>query len=153
MKNPLRYTTNKQRIIVAAIVGPIAGIIIGIIYNYISNIFTYKLNFRFEFSIVFIFLGYLLGMTIQKLGRGVTKEYSIIAGVSAVIMIVVADWFSFYEVFGFFNFIQFALTVYIQPLFELSITDLYGALNLFLTYLFRYWAITTAIKYSRITNY
>lgn len=100
-------TSKKERLIKAGIFGFIAAIVLGFLYGYL----VVNLNIRFEFSIFFVLLGYGIGYTVSHFGRGVTKEFSILAAILAIICILVAD-----------------LTLIIQsfnhpPFFSMSIMD------------------------------
>ena len=82
--NSFKLNSN-QRFLNALLYGIPTALGLGIAYGYISRILP------ITFSIVYVGIGYLIGMVIQKFGRGVQVKFSILGAVLAGIAFVLSD--------------------------------------------------------------
>ena len=92
---------------------------------------------------VYIFLGYLIGEMLQKLGHGVTMKYSVLGAVLAIICIVTGD---FVSVFG--NQVWAALGS--VSAWRMLAMMRFGSLWAILGLVFRVLTVVTAYRTSRI---
>lgn len=134
-----RAVTRQERFQKALIYGILATILITIIYG----LFTRFLHI--EFSIVYLFVGYSIGAIIQKYGRGVQIQFSILAACLAAFCFIFGDmiaWFGF-EVLLAPTFWPFAIQVILANYFNLGINSL-------LSLLFRVGGVYLAYSNARI---
>lgn len=80
--------SSKQRFTRAILVGIPTALGLAVLYGIIGNAVP------FEFSIVFLGIGWLIGIAIQKYGRGVQPKFSILAAVLAAFCFILADLIS-----------------------------------------------------------
>ncbi len=143
-------TSKKERLIKASLIGLIAAILLGFLFSFV----TYHLNMRFQFSIFYALLGYAIGIIVQKIGRGITKEFAYLAAVLTIISLLTADITTILLPFGFkyfsFSMISFVLRhQYLETIFNLFRgIDVWNN-GMFL--IFRVVAVVMAINYSRPT--
>ena len=127
---------SNQRFLNALLYGIPTALGLGIAYGYISRILP------ITFSIVYVGIGYLIGMVIQKFGRGVQVKFSILGAVLAGIAFVLSD------VVRYFGLSLNPIILY-QAI--LIITQVYlGSINGLINLLFFAWGIVTAYNKSRI---
>lgn len=125
-----------QRFLNALLYGIPTALGLGIAYGYISRILP------ITFSIVYVGIGYLIGMVIQKFGRGVQVKFSILGAVLAGIAFVLSDVVRYFGL---------SLNPIILYQAVLIITQVYlGSINGLINLLFFAWGIVTAYNKSRI---
>lgn len=133
--NSFKLNSN-QRFLNALLYGIPTALGLGIAYGYISRILP------ITFSIVYVGIGYLIGMVIQKFGRGVQVKFSILGAVLAGVAFVLSD------VVRYFGLSLNPIILY-QAI--LIITQVYlGSINGLINLLFFAWGIVTAYNKSRI---
>ena len=133
--NSFKLNSN-QRFLNALLYGIPTALSLGIAYGYISRILP------ITFSIVYVGIGYLIGMVIQKFGRGVQVKFSILGAVLAGVAFVLSD------VVRYFGLSLNPIILY-QAI--LIITQVYlGSINGLINLLFFAWGIVTAYNKSRI---
>ena len=133
--NSFKLNSN-QRFLNALLYGIPTALGLGIAYGYISRILP------ITFSIVYVGIGYLIGMVIQKFGRGVQVKFSILGAVLAGTAFVLSD------VVRYFGLSLNPIILY-QAI--LIITQVYlGSINGLINLLFFAWGIVTAYNKSRI---
>ena len=133
--NSFKLNSN-QRFLNALLYGIPTALGLGIAYGYISRILP------ITFSIVYVGIGYLIGMVIQKFGRGVQVKFSILGAVLAGIAFVLSD------VVRYFGLRLNPIILYQAVLI---ITQVYlGSINGLINLLFFAWGIVTAYNKSRI---
>ena len=133
--NSFKLNSN-QRFLNALLYGIPTALGLGIAYGYISRILP------ITFSIVYVGIGYLIGMVIQKFGRGVQVKFSILGAVLAGIAFVLSD------VVRYFGLSLNPIILYHAILI---ITQVYlGSINGLINLLFFAWGIVTAYNKSRI---
>ena len=133
--NSFKLNSN-QRFLNALLYGIPTALGLGIAYGYISRILP------ITFSIAYVGIGYLIGMVIQKFGRGVQVKFSILGAVLAGIAFVLSD------VVRYFGLSLNPIILY-QAI--LIITQVYlGSINGLINLLFFAWGIVTAYNKSRI---
>ena len=114
--------TRNQRFLRALFFGTLASIGLCIAYGLISSLLS------IEFSYAFVGIGYLIGMTIQKMGRGVQVKFSVLAAVLAVLTFV------------------FGLKTWINLMMNFSTGGVSGLISL----LFRGFGVIAAYQSARI---
>lgn len=87
-----RAVTRQERFMNALVVGIGATVAITFIYGLLASIL------RVEFSVVYLAIGYAIGYVIQKYGRGVQIQFSILAAVLAALCFLFGDMIA---MFGF----------------------------------------------------
>jgi len=133
--NSFKLNSN-QRFLNALLYGIPTALGLGIVYGYISRILP------ITFSIVYVGIGYLIGMVIQKYGRGVQVKFSILGAVLAGIAFVLSDVVRYFGL---------SLNPIILYQAVLIITQVYlGSINGLINLLFFAWGIVTAYNKSRI---
>ena len=133
--NSFKLNSN-QRFLNALLYGIPTALGLGIAYGYISRILP------ITFSIVYVGIGYLIGMVIQKFGRGVQVKFSILGAVLAGIAFVLSDVVRYFGL---------GLNPIILYQAVLIITQVYlGSINGLINLLFFAWGIVTAYNKSRI---
>lgn len=119
--------------------GSITSIVLAIIYGLISS------KLAIEFSMAFIGIGYLIGSSIKKYGRGVKIEFSILGAVLTALCIIIADLIAF---FGFESLFNFSFLSYVFPIYLKMMLS--TNINSILSLLFRAIGIYAGYQYSRI---
>jgi hypothetical protein len=133
--NSFKLNSN-QRFLNALLYGIPTALGLGIAYGYISRILP------ITFSIVYVGIGYLIGMVIQKFGRGVQVKFSFLGAVLAGIAFVLSDVVRYFGL---------SLNPIILYQAVLIITQVYlGSINGLINLLFFAWGIVTAYNKSRI---
>lgn len=133
--NSFKLNSN-QRFLNALLYGIPTALGLGIAYGYISRILP------INFSIIYVGIGYLIGMVIQKFGRGVQVKFSILGAVLAGISFVLSD------VIRYFG-LSLNPIIFYQAL--LIFTQVYlGSINGLINLLFFAWGIVTAYNKARI---
>lgn len=111
--------TRNERFQNACIVGILVTIGLTLAYGLISSILF------LELEILYIAIGYLIGMSIQKAGRGVQVRFSILGAICAFVCFFIGDMIA---IFGFeiliapqywFEAIQVLLSVWLE-VFDIS---------------------------------
>lgn len=131
--------TKHERFIRGCIAGILSSLVLAVLYGIISS---YLL---ITFEIFYVAIGYGIGYSIQKFGRGIQLRFSILGAVCAGCCFILADMisiggFAIFTNFGFFiTVFRFILT----SLFSTSINSLLGLL-------FRAAGIMAAYQTSRI---
>ncbi|MGB4985626.1 MAG: hypothetical protein WBO70_07625 [Erysipelotrichaceae bacterium] len=74
--------------IIAGLVATIISVIAYVLFN--------KLIGRWEFQIAFLAIGYFIGTTIMKYGKGVQPKFAILAASLTALAIILGDLFSIY---------------------------------------------------------
>lgn len=134
-----RRLTQRQRFGLAVAVGIIAAIVLGILSGKISLWIGQSTGLGF--AIINIGAGYLLGMTIQKIGRGVQAKFSILGGVLGVFMVLISEVVALgFPIYGLFMPEVYRLTLNIL---------LDGGVNSIITLIYNAIAVYTAYGYSR----
>lgn len=134
-----RRLTQRQRFGLAVAVGIIAAIVLGILSGKISLWIGQSTGLGF--AIINIGAGYLLGMTIQKIGRGVQAKFSILGGVLGVFMVLISEVIALgFPIYGLFMPEVYRLTLKIL---------LDGGVNSIITLIYNAIAVYTAYGYSR----
>lgn len=126
-----------SRFILCIFLGLAASIGLGIVYGAVQSVI------HIEIEYVYIFLGYLIGEMLQKLGHGVTMKYSVLGAVLAIICIVTGD---FVSVFG--NQVWAALGS--VSAWRMLVMMRFGSLWAILGLVFRVLTVVTAYRTSRI---
>jgi len=121
------------------IAGFITAVLLAIVYGFLSRFIVV------EFSMAFIGMGYLIGMAIQRFGRGVKLQFSILGAVLTLFCILLSDFIYF---FGFENLTAFSfyptfLIHYLRVFLRVDV-------NSILSTLFRLGGIYAGYIYSRI---
>lgn len=124
----------------AVILGIIVSIVLGIVSGYLRLAIGY--NFGFNFSIVIIGFGYLMGMFIQKVGRGVQTRFSNLAAGLAVLMIIISNFIAY----GFSINLIFNLNAHMFIIRSMLVDGLNTIIMLFGQFL----AVATAYRYARV---
>ncbi len=93
-----RTLAKNQRFIKGLLYGGAASLVLAVAYGFLSNLI------RIEFSVVYLGIGYAIGMVIQKYGRGVKPEFSVLGAVLAFVCFFLGDMIS---MFGFNIFTSF----------------------------------------------
>lgn len=134
-----RALTRNERFINALLAGIATTIGLTIAYGLFSTLL------RFEFQVVYLGLGYVIGMAIQKAGRGVQIQFSILGAVLAVICFIFGDMISIFgfSVFTNLDFFFLAFRVTLQSLLSVNVSSL-------LSLLFRVGGVYLAYTTSRI---
>ena len=84
--------TRNERFQNACVIGILATIGLTFVYGFISSIL------HFELQVLYMAMGYLIGMAIQKAGRGVQVRFSVLGAICAFACFFIGDLIS---VFGF----------------------------------------------------
>lgn len=133
--NSFKLNSN-QRFLNALLYGIPTALGLGIAYGYISRILP------ITFSIVYVGIGYLIGLVIQKFGRGVQVKFSVLGAVLAGVAFVLSDVVRYFGL---------SLNPIILYQAVLIITQVYlGSINGLINLLFFAWGIVTAYNKSRI---
>ena len=114
--------TRNQRFMRALLYGTLVSVGLCIAYGLISSLLS------IEFSYAFVGIGYLIGLTIQKMGRGVQVKFSVLAAVLAVLTFV------------------FGLKTWINLMMNFSTGGVSGLISL----LFRGFGVIAAYQSARI---
>ncbi len=134
--------TRNQRFARAVVFGTLASLSLCLVYGLISS------SMRIEFSYAFVLMGYLIGLAIQKIGRGVQVQFSILGAVLAALTFVFADliaWYGF-SVFTSLDFLMFGLRSWLNVMMNFTAGGVSGLLSL----LFRGFGVIVAYQNSRI---
>lgn len=134
--------TRNQRFLRAVLFGTLASAILCIVYGLISSLL------RIEFSYAFVAIGYLIGLTIQKMGRGVQMQFSVLAAVLAVLTFVFADliaWYGF-GVFSSLEFLMFGIRSWASVMLNFTSGGVSGLISL----VFRGFGVIAAYQSARI---
>ncbi len=134
--------TRNQRFMRALLYGTLVSVGLCIAYGLISSLLS------IEFSYAFVGIGYLIGLTIQKMGRGVQVKFSVLAAVLAVLTFVFADliaWFGF-GVFSSPEYFVFGLKAWVSLMLDFSSGGISGLISL----LFRGFGVIAAYQSARI---
>ena len=137
-----RALTRNQRFVRAVLFGALASVGLCVGYGLISSLLS------IEFSYAFVGIGYLIGLTIQKMGRGVQIHFSVLAAVLAVLTFVFADliaWFGF-GVFSSFDFLVFGLKAWASMMLDFTSGGISGLISL----VFRGFGVIAAYQNARI---
>ena len=127
--------TRQERFLNALIYGTTATIILTLVYGFIAHIAS------FEFSVVYLAIGYAIGYVIQRFGRGVQIQFSILAALLAGICFVLGDIISL---------IGFDFRYWLRAFFFLMELYLSTNINSLLSLAFRIGGIYFAFKNARI---
>lgn len=133
--NSFKLNSN-QRFFNALLYGIPTALGLGIAYGYISRILP------ITFSIVYVGIGYLIGMVIQKFGRGVQVKFSILGAVLAALAFILSDVVRYFGL-SLNPIILYQAVIIITQVYLASIN---GLINL----LFFAWGIVTAYNKARI---
>ncbi len=76
---------HQQRFWVALVVGLISAIGLAFVYAWLSNILF------LELEVLYIGIGWLIGMIIQKVGRGVQVRFQVMAALLTILCFVLGD--------------------------------------------------------------
>lgn len=134
--------TRHQRMTRAILFGTLASLALCVVYGLISSMMS------IEFSYAFVAMGYAIGLVIQKTGRGVQIQFSILGAVLAALTFIFADliaWFGF-SVFTSMDYLMFGLRTWVSVLMDFSMGGVSGLLSL----LFRAFGVVVAYQNSRI---
>ena len=134
--------TRNQRMTRAILFGTLASLALCVVYGLISSMMS------IEFSYAFVAMGYAIGLVIQKTGRGVQIQFSILGAVLAALTFIFADliaWFGF-SVFTSMDYLMFGLRTWVSVLMDFSMGGVSGLLSL----LFRAFGVVVAYQNSRI---
>lgn len=134
-----RALSRNERFLNAVLYGSGATILLTIAYGLLSSIL------HIEFSVVYIGFGYAIGYVIQRYGKGVQIQFSILGAVLAVLCFIFGDMISYFgfAVFTNFEFFIAGFTMVLQSLFRLNISGL-------LSLAFRVYGVILAYQTSRI---
>ena len=86
--------TRKQRFQNAVVSGAVAAVICMAVYIVLTSVFS----IGFSMSILFVPAGYFIGWVIQRYGRGVQIQFSVLAVALTVLVIIVCDLFVYRSV-------------------------------------------------------
>ena len=134
--------TCNQRMARAVLFGTLASIGLCVVYGLVSSLM------HIEFSYAFVAIGYAIGMVIQKMGRGVQIQFSILGAVLAALTFIFADliaWFGF-SIFLSVDGLLFGLRAWASMMLDFSAGGVSGLLSL----LFRVFGVVVAYQNSRI---
>ena len=134
--------TRNQRFARAVVFGMLASIGLCVVYGLISSMM------HIEFSYAFVLMGYLIGLTIQKMGRGVQIQFSILGAVLAALTFIFADFISWYG-FGVFTSVN-ALAAGFKTWAYVMLNFTHGGVSGLLSLLFRGFGVIVAYQNSRI---
>ena len=131
--------SRNSRFLRGLVAGSITALVLAIVYGLLSSIIIV------EFSNAFIRIGYCIGMAIQRFGRGVKIEFSIMGAVLTLVSIVLADLIRY---FGVSTVLTFSVNTEMILFYLRSIlkTDIRPLLSL----AFRVGGIYAGYIYSRI---
>lgn len=131
--------TKHERFIRGCIAGIISSFVLAILYGVISS---YLL---ITFEIFYIAIGYGIGYSIQKFGRGVQLRFSVLGAICAVGCFLLADMIA---VGGFNIFTNFSFFI---TVFRFILTSLFSTnINSLLGLLFRAAGVIAAYQNSRV---
>lgn len=133
--NSFKLNSN-QRFLNALLYGIPTALGLGIAYGYISRILP------ITFSLVYVGIGYVIGMVIQKYGRGVQVKFSVLGAVLAAIAFILSDVVRYFGL-SLNPIILYQAVIIITQVYLASIN---GLINL----LFFAWGIVTAYNKARI---
>lgn len=133
--NSFKLNSN-QRFLNALFYGIPTALGLGIAYGYISRILP------ITFSLVYVGIGYVIGMVIQKYGRGVQVKFSVLGAVLAAIAFILSDVVRYFGL-SLNPIILYQAVIIITQVYLASIN---GLINL----LFFAWGIVTAYNKARI---
>jgi len=126
---------SKQRFTRALIVGIPTALGLGIAYGIITRFIP------ITFSIVYVGIGYLIGLVIQKYGRGVQPKFSYLAAGLAIVSFVLADAVQY---LGLSNLI------YVFQILPFLIQSYLGSINGLINLAFMAFGVVTAYRMARI---
>ena len=131
--------TRNERFQNAVVVGIAVTVGLCIVYTIICNLLD------IEFEILYIGIGYLIGLAIQKAGRGVQLRFSILAAVLAALCFIVGDLLSIMvpELLGNPNYWLYMLRIYLGSWAQLN-------LSVLISLAFRIIGVYVAYNYARI---
>jgi hypothetical protein len=84
--------TRNERFQNAVVVGIGATVGLTLVYGFITSLLS------LEFSVLYMLMGYVIGLVIQKAGRGVQVRFSVLAAICAFFCFFIGDMIS---IFGF----------------------------------------------------
>lgn len=134
-----RAVTRQERFQKALLYGILATLLITLVYGLLTRLL------HIEFSVVYLLVGYSIGTIIQKYGRGVQIQFSILAACLAAFCFLFGDmiaWFGF-EVLFTPALWSFAIRAILSNYFNIGINSL-------LSLLFRVGGIYLAYTSARI---
>jgi len=134
-----RAITKQQRFIKGLIYGIPTSLFLAIIYGVFTSFISV------EFSFFYLGIGYIIGITIQKTGKGVQISFSIMAAVLALLTIFFGDLISR---LGFLPFMSFSHFIASSRII-LNLWFSFG-LNTTISLLFRGLGVYVAYKFARI---
>ena len=137
-----RALTRNQRFLRAVVYGTLASAGLCIAYGLIASMM------HIEFSYAFVGIGYLIGLTIQRMGKGVQIHFSVLAAVLAVLTFVFADligWFGF-GVFFSLDYLMFGLKTWVSLMLNFTTGGVSGLISL----VFRGFGVIVAYQNARI---
>lgn len=132
--------TKNQRFYKALLYGIPSSIGLGVLYGLVATLL------HFEFSIIYVAFGYLIGLVIQRKGRGVQPKFSILGAVLAVVCFVLGDMIA---IFGDISILWtpsmwgFVFNILLRMYTTISISSV-------LSLLFRVAGVYYAYLYARI---
>ncbi len=134
--------TRNQRFARAVVFGLLVSAALCVAYGLISSMM------HIEFSYAFVLMGYLIGLTIQKMGRGVQVQFSVLGAVLAALTFLFADFISWYG-FGVFASAS-ALAAGFKTWCYVMLNFTHGGVSGLLSLLFRGFGVIVAYQNSRI---
>ena len=131
--------TSKQRFTNGLISGSIACIVLGILYGVITN------AIGLHSSLLMILIGYGIGWTISRFGRGVQPKFAWMGAILTIISIFIAEMTLY---FGIEIFIHPSL--WFEAIKSILQINLNISLNSLISILFKISAVVIAYQTSRI---
>ena len=112
--------TNRQRWILALVVGIPFTLLFAIVFGWINQ------RLSFELEILYIGVGYIIGYVIQKVGRGVEPKFSYLAVILTVLLFLISDAIEFFGVGILLSPSEYgnAISYCIQSLLSLNVSSL-----------------------------
>ena len=81
-----RSLDNNQRFIAAIIAGLVSAVVLGLAYGIIYS------RLRIIMSVLYVGIGYGVGQTVRKAGRGVHKRFAVVGALMTLLAIMIGDF-------------------------------------------------------------
>lgn len=101
-----RSLDNNQRFIAAIIAGLVSALVFGLAYGIIYS------RLRIVMSVLYIGIGYGVGHTVRKFGRGVHKRFAVVGALMTLLAIMIGD---FTAIAGFPGIFRWLITPALWP--------------------------------------
>lgn len=109
----LNFWQKHNRVIKSIVVGLGCALVSAFVYR------VFRRVFRIEFSVFFVLIGYFIGVSIAKYGRGVTRIHSIIGALCALLCFLLIDSYSIESMLNVQYWFLYTMR-YIQAIYSLQ---------------------------------